>query len=245
MNIKKLAKKLGKKVDRYRLDAQDVATLGASRSIGKALGGRMNAKTLIGRLPNGLKPNGRIPKGETHEAKGFPGVLGKATACATVHPDGSIKRPYVYIGRITLSAGAQAINTDLGDFLDAANGDDIGTDNVVPFGLSIEQASLQIGTTLVASAIEHVGNLGGCYVIFRVNGVEEARWPITKFNPTYSAVGVVTSGGAATVVPVEYNPVPFAIDFDPDKTYELALRTTKAFTTVGVVELALALEGQR
>lgn len=87
--------------------------------------------------------------------------------------------------------------------------------------------------------------LAGFYLRFLVNGIEEARWPLAKFNPVISNNGLVTSGAGAVVAPVAYNPVPFRIFFDPDKTYALQLYNTRAVTPAAVVDLTLVMDGFR
>jgi len=124
--------------------------------------------------------------------------------------------------------------------------DDVATDNVIPFGVQIERAQLFVGLNeLIASPIANPAMLAGFYLRFLVNGIEEARWPIAKFNPVFSNNGLVTSGAGATVVPVKYDPVPFSIFFDPDKTYSIALYNTRAVTPAAVVDLTLVMEGHR
>ena len=247
-------RKLGRKIDRARRQAQNIGTLGASDAIGGALaraGVPMDARTLIGRTVGGrnakaLGYGGRGPKKPdiTDPIDGLPeGRLGDA--CKAVNPrDGSTSRPYVIIGRIQLAASAQAINTDLGDFLDAANVDDITADNVVPFGFKARQAQLFVGLNeLIASPVANPAMLAAFSIRFLVNGREEARWPILKFNPVFSNNGLVTSGGGAMLGQYEYTPVPFVIDFDPDSTYSLPVYNSKAVTPAAVVDMTLVIDG--
>lgn len=248
MNFRKALRK----VDRFRRKAQDVGSLGLSEEIGSRMGGRLNARTLVRRVVGGRNLGALGFKTRTvtpsEKTSGLPGTEGAGeSACMRVDPaDGSVRKPYALIGRIQLAASAQAVATDLGDFLDAASVDDVSSDNVIPFGVTIQRAQIYVGLNeLIASPIANPAMLAGFYIRFLVNGIEEARWPIAKFNPVYSNNGLVTSGGGATVTPVEYKPVPFRIFFDPDKTYSLALYTTRAVTPAAVVDLTLVMDGHR
>lgn len=247
-------RKLGKKLDKARRKAMAASTFGMSDVAGDMLGGALNARTIARRIGGKRNLRGlgfRGPKKVVTPSEKNTGLPGTATAgesaCLRVDPaDGAVQKPYTLIGRIQLAASAQAINTDLGDFLDAASSDDVATDNVIPFGVTIERAVLFVGLNeLIASPIANPAMLAGFYIRFLVNGIEEARWPIAKFNPVVSNNGLVTSGGGASVTQVPYQPVPFSIFFDPDKTYSLALYNTRAVTPAAVVDLTLVLEGYR
>lgn len=251
MNLRKALRK----ADKFRRQAQNVATLGGSEMVGRRLGGRLDARTLIGRVAGGrnlkaLGFRGPSPKTVTAAEKntGFPGTAnGGESGCVQIDPaDGSVRKPYALIGRFQLAASAQAVATALGDFLLAAAVDDITTDNVIPFGVTIERAQMFIGLNeLIASPVLNPAIALSSYVKFSINGIEEARWPVAKFNPVISNNGLVTSGGGATMFSAEFKPVPFRVYFDPDKTYKLELFITKAITPAAVSDWTLVMDGFR
>jgi len=226
--LAKSAKKTGRNFDRERLNAM--------RNIGaRTVGGRN-----LGAFGLGKK---RVPTADSQSPDaGLPGSSGAQAGCIKVDRDGSARRPYTIIGRGQLAAAAQAINTNLLDFLAAANVDDIVTDNVVPFGVSITQAKVYVSVTAAAAQVANKAMLAGCYIKWLVNGIEEARWPLSKFKPVYTLEGTAANSAAGEE---EYDTVPFLVDFDPDKTYALQLFTTKAFTPAAVVDLTMVLDGMR
>ena len=230
----KKAKKAGRKIDRARLG-------GIKKLIQRTAGGRN-----LGVF--GFKRGTKTMPKTVRQTAGLPGTgLGGESGCQPVDPnDGSHRRPYVLIGRIQLAASAQAVATNLADFLDAANVDDITTDNVIPFGVFVYAARLFVQSNeLIASPIFNLAMAAGMYIRWLVNGIEEARWPLTKFNPLFGERGLVTSGAGSTVAKIDNDSVPFEVYFDPDKTFEANLYTTKAVTPAAVVDMTWILEGER
>lgn len=105
MNIRKL----GRKIDKYRRKAQDVATFGASEEIGRrVIGNRLNAKTLIRRVVGGRNMGKKVVT-PSEKNTGLPGTAAAGeTACLRIDPaDGSVQKPYTLIGRVQLAASAQ------------------------------------------------------------------------------------------------------------------------------------------
>lgn len=244
-----------RKLDRARLRSQknvaNAVGLGgaygiASKLIGKGRSVEQQvARRVVGR--RNLKALG-LDYGR-HEA-GFPGAgvdaLGEASCARVDAADGSVRRPYSMLCRVQLAASAQAINTSLGDFFTVAASSTITTANTIPGGFTSEWVQVFVGLNeLIASPVLNPSIANGFFVIFKINGIEEARWPIAKFNPVISNNGLVTSGAGATLYKAQYEPVPFNIDFDPDKTYGLELYTTKAVTPAAVSDWTFAFEGMR
>ena len=209
---------------------------------------RGGARQIIGKRNLGVVGLGFKTPTQQRKTAGLPGTgeTGESK-CQPVDPrDGSTRRPYTLIGRIQLAASAQAVATNLGDFLDAASVDDVTTDNVIPFGVYIYAARLFVTSNeLIASPIFNLSMAFGMYIRWLVNGIEEARWPLSKFNPVFSERGLVTSGGGSSAAMIGNDPVPFEVYFDPDKTYEANLYTTRAVTPAAVVDLTWVLEGER
>lgn len=181
--------------------------------------------------------------------KGLPGT-GDAidSGCVEVDPnDGAQVRPYVLACTVQLAgAGALAIDTVLEDFLLAANSADVTTNNQMPFDIQVERAQLIISLNeLIASPVASPAWINSLSIRYLVNGNEEARWPLLKFNPIISNQGLVTSGAGAAIFQATYNPVAFPLELKEGKRYDMDLYTDRAFTPAAAVQLTLLLEGKR
>lgn len=154
---------------------------------------------------------------------------------------------FPFMSRLNVAAGAQAINTDLGDWFTTAASSDLTTNNQFPFEFDADEVKVFISAGLAAAYIETLAVMAGLKVFERVNTTQElAQYSITDLALTYAAMGVVTSGGAATAVEVDPDGCPWEAHYTT-RMGGLAevLRTIRAYTSVTSQDWTLILTGTR
>ncbi|HYE91672.1 MAG TPA: hypothetical protein VEA38_11660 [Terriglobales bacterium] len=224
---------------------------GTGRTL-SALGVPMSTQAALGRVIGGRNAK-RILRGVPPRTLAGPVVDAVTSAPDRCAPGGqaglrgSVK-PFTFKSRVTVAAGAKAIDTDLGNFFAAANVDFITTDGEVPWEVTIYEVGLIVSMREAAAATENPASIVGAgYLIHTVNGVEKARYGLEDFKPLVTQAGIVTSGGAAQsfqlITPLVKLADPW--DFDPDETQALNLRLTSAITTVGAIDMAMMFKGTR
>lgn len=165
------------------------------------------------------------------------------------------REPYAYVGRVQLAAGAQAINTDLADFLNSAASSDLTATDAFPFTWDTDRAALIISTNYnnaVTALVEDVAVIAGLIVIERkYNAEEQFRYSIVDFEPLVTEQGVAgtptatapAKSAAFYLLTQQY--VPFKAHFVTNEQWQIVIRTCKAFTSIGLIDLVLVLRGLR
>lgn len=163
---------------------------------------------------------------------------------------------FTFASRLQLS-GAQATGTDLGDFLTTAASSDIVVNNAFPFNFDADEAALFLSTNAnnaVGSMVETVAVVSSLKFIERkFNAQEQYQFGVLEFAPLYSSEG--NAGTPTATAPARGATI---FDVSPDQQYvswkrhyeinqqwQMVLRTPRAFTPAGLVDLTLNLRGVR
>lgn len=154
---------------------------------------------------------------------------------------------FPFMSRLNVAAGAQAINTDLGDWITTAASSDLTTNNQFPFEFDADEAKVFTSSGLAASFIETLAVIAGLKVFERVNTTQElAQYSLTDLAMTHNVCGVVTSGAAAASVEVDPDGVPFEAHYTTRMGgLAMALRTIRAYTSVSAQDWTLIETGTR
>lgn len=158
------------------------------------------------------------------------------------------REPFTFAARVQLAAGAQAINTDLADFMAVAASSDTTTANQFAYNFDTSELNFVVSSNIAASFVETLAVICGIKVIEReFLSKEEAQYSLLDLNAIYSLSGLVTSGSAASVLSMPLNQVgiPWRAHYESTKQYAFVLRTVKAFTSVAALDFTLLLQGFR
>lgn len=156
------------------------------------------------------------------------------------------KEQWSFAGRVQLAAGAQAINTDLADFLNSASSSDLSATGTFGFDWAAESIKAVISANLAASYVETLAVLAGLKIFERIySSKEEAQFDLLDIATYYSITGVVTSGAAAAAVPLGAEGVEWQAGYMAQVVYAFVLRTVRAFTSVGAIDSTLTMKGFR
>lgn len=151
------------------------------------------------------------------------------------------------ISRLNVAAGAQAINTDLGDWFTTAASSDLTTNNQFPFEFDADEAKVFTSSGLAAAFIETLAVIAGLKIFERVNTSQElAQYSVTDLSQAHNVCGLVTSGAAAASMEVDPDGVPFEAHYTTRMGgLQMALRTIRAFTSVSTQDWTIVLTGTR
>lgn len=165
---------------------------------------------------------------------------------------------FTFSSRLQLS-GAQAINTDLGDFFTTTATSDLVTNNQFPFTWDVDEASLTVGvtySTAVAATGTEMSSLLSLKLIERkYNSQEQYQLtvqelaPLLYYNGTLGTPTATAPAGVAAVFDIDPSQifVPWGRHYESTEQWQLVLRTPRAFTIVAsaTVDLTLNLRGRR
>jgi len=155
--------------------------------------------------------------------------------------------------------GAQAVNTDLGDFFTTAATTDLVTNNQFPFDFDVDEAAITMGitySTAVAATGTELASLLSLKLIERkYNSQEQYQLSVVELAPTVyynGTLGTPTAtapAAAATIYQVQPENiyVPWGRRYKSTEQWQLVVRTPRAFTVVAAAtfDLNVQLRGRR
>jgi len=217
----------------------------AGRGKGKGLTGGRAGKTIMPFRPVG------------HPGYGLGGYCGCAVDPKTGETVGE-GEAFTFSSRLQLT-GAQAINTDLGDFFTTAATSDLVTNNQFPFDFEVDEATLTLGvtySTAVAATGSELASLLSLKLIERkYNSQEHYQLAIPELGPTAyynGTLGTPTATAPASAAAIfhvapEDIYVPWGRRYESTEQWQLVIRTPRAFTLAAntTFDLNLQLRGRR
>lgn len=181
--------------------------------------------------------------GSTFSPKGPPRPADTEYKCC-YNADGSPcagRRPFPFLMKLVVTAGAHAAGASLGQFIKTANCDQITVDQKFPNNAITEIAKVTISTGL--SATESDAVLATFYIVEKHAGAEVARYPLLDLFPLVTRQFSDATGSASSQQKYDNAGVAFPQAWDPNTEYELELFSSVDINTTDDVAVSLGLSG--
>lgn len=219
------------------------------------------AQQLIDQLPGEIRPGVQAAVNEIAKLgarSGVPGLRGgtkrgapprpkdPAYTCGINH-DGSPRagrRTFPFIFKATLTGGVvQAVNTSLAQFFLNANCAQMTTDKKFPNNAKTDSLKCVISARLANLFTEDDAALASLFIVESHAGAEVARYPLMDLYPQIGRAGSDGTGTGVSINKYDAEGVAFEQTWDPNTEYQYDLQTSKPFTPVSDINIAMVFSG--